>query len=964
MPANATASGDASSSGRGLDDDQAEEAAAALALAKFKAERPSLSWRHGRSFTGRQRSSSLSGTGLPLSSNEASSSSAMSTSSSSHSGSILPRSSPYSFNHAQLQARYRHAFSQAAAGKGRLLLAPHQRQQQQPQLLITSYASNPSQPIHTRTAIASACAAPPSSSTRSESPRLPRSRHAGTAPSSPAFRPVQLQQARRNSTASAAAVGTTQSSASLIDGLIDAASTAAPSSHPQSSVTAADADNDAPSFPSLADAKSPNATPAPSEPKQDSKKPSSSKAPSSPQRQKEVEDLLGNIIFCVNNQDSSRLRALIRAYKSTELASQSHEQHTYLIRALDQLAPFGITTDEIIDLYNDMLKKDFLPGADIQSVVTVALCNRAAETMQLYRHQQLQNNAAILAPAADKWVIGETTPTSSSGTASTPDAMHSQASLAALQQQADEDFQSAANVFKSMGSAARGLSKRALSSLLAGASTRGNVDVGLETFALLEGSPRAPAHMKRATPEDFKHLLLTYCKAKEFQGLDVVFKGFLKGIGKAEMRQRRRQSASDLITSSKESQDVLPNLVGPNGEDSDAQVWSAMIYAKLVQKEGPVALELLESMLATKEDESPNPTAATLLSLIQGFAESGDLESAFRWAAKIHAAPRPEDLPTPPTIGDTMDAIISASADAEALQQAASPNPPMLQSLGRQVQALTSKATNATEAAPASPQSVSGSSIVGSSSSDRNSVSHDSLASAFTKASSVQPQTIPITPPALTRILEPYSGQQPAQQPVTIDFAHSSKIDDLTRSKPDLLEVYGLVRSHARKGIHAHPETLARLTDKLARTGAVKEVEQTYLMAYNNLASLSTPQEQTAAWAYLEDRMLIAMALLGDLDKAAMHRDRILKAGAAPSADAYAAMITSAKDTTDDATVALELFEESRRFGVTPNLYLFNILISKLSKARRTHLALSYFEQMKAMAIKPSAVTYGSVIAG
>jgi pentatricopeptide repeat protein len=73
-------------------------------------------------------------------------------------------------------------------------------------------------------------------------------------------------------------------------------------------------------------------------------------------------------------------------------------------------------------------------------------------------------------------------------------------------------------------------------------------------------------------------------------------------------------------------------------------------------------------------------------------------------------------------------------------------------------------------------------------------------------------------------------------------------------------------------------------------------------------------------------------------------------------------MILNMKDTTDDATVALSLFEESQRLGVRPNVYLFNTLISKLSRARRAKVALEYFELMKQYGLVPSSITYGAII--
>lgn len=61
---------------------------------------------------------------------------------------------------------------------------------------------------------------------------------------------------------------------------------------------------------------------------------------------------------------------------------------------------------------------------------------------------------------------------------------------------------------------------------------------------------------------------------------------------------------------------------------------------------------------------------------------------------------------------------------------------------------------------------------------------------------------------------------------------------------------------------------------------------------------------------------------------------------------------------------AIALWEEARQFrSVTANLFLYNMIISKLWKARKADCVLGLFQQMKANFIHPSTVTYGAVIA-
>ncbi|KAM0788867.1 hypothetical protein ACM66B_002952 [Microbotryomycetes sp. NB124-2] len=219
--------------------------------------------------------------------------------------------------------------------------------------------------------------------------------------------------------------------------------------------------------------------------------------------------------------------------------------------------------------------------------------------------------------------------------------------------------------------------------------------------------------------------------------------------------------------------------------------------------------------------------------------------------------------------------------------------------------------------------------------------------------------TPPSTPPSY--VLESSHKVLPIK-PTKVDLYLSSTLDSHTfKIRSD--QAVDLVRKSVRDGRFAHPEAVGRLVELLGREGKVDAMKEMYLVAYSALAALAEdPALHSVAWVTLENHMIVALAQAGLLDEIGHHRDRLLRAGTAPSADAYAAMILNMKETTDDAAVALMLFEESQRFNVAPNVYLFNTLISKLSRARRAKEALEYFELMKTFGLQPSSVTYGAVI--
>ncbi|WVF66922.1 hypothetical protein IAT40_001665 [Kwoniella sp. CBS 6097] len=197
-----------------------------------------------------------------------------------------------------------------------------------------------------------------------------------------------------------------------------------------------------------------------------------------------------------------------------------------------------------------------------------------------------------------------------------------------------------------------------------------------------------------------------------------------------------------------------------------------------------------------------------------------------------------------------------------------------------------------------------------------------------------------------------------------VDKALTASVERFTSRNPPItpLQAYELVQEGLKRNAVPFPGTLCQLIDHLARAGDETKVQEMYALAQVVLSTINRPESQARNWQSVEDAMLIASCHLGHLEQAGMHRARIVEAGMAPSADAYATMIASSKDTTDDALVARELFDESQAMGVKPHLYLYNTIISKLSKARKAETALELFKHMKAAGIRPSSVTYGAVI--
>ena len=204
---------------------------------------------------------------------------------------------------------------------------------------------------------------------------------------------------------------------------------------------------------------------------------------------------------------------------------------------------------------------------------------------------------------------------------------------------------------------------------------------------------------------------------------------------------------------------------------------------------------------------------------------------------------------------------------------------------------------------------------------------------------------------------------------VRLDVAHTRFVDEHhsnSFARPAVatpLQCFERFEQGSATGIYPYPQVLGRLINALGRIGEIDKVQHVYAAAQLVLQSLeSRPDAQTSGWFAIEDQMMAALAHSGNMEAANVHRMRILQHGGAPSADSYGALIAAVKDTSDDSTMAQELFEESTHLKVVPNIYLYNTVISKLAKARKTDYALELFHQMPHVGIRPTAVTFAAVI--
>lgn len=211
--------------------------------------------------------------------------------------------------------------------------------------------------------------------------------------------------------------------------------------------------------------------------------------------------------------------------------------------------------------------------------------------------------------------------------------------------------------------------------------------------------------------------------------------------------------------------------------------------------------------------------------------------------------------------------------------------------------------------------------------------------------------------------------QTPSQEfpPLTINPRLSDMIDIILKQRgpisiPERLErAYLLLKRNLDKQQAADPRVLANLIQTYGRNKELDKVSELYTIGQAVLQYVA-PERKLSGWVELESSMIMALGHSGNIDAAHAHRLRILDQGRVPTADAYGVLIQHVKDTTDDTSGAVALFQEATEGGITPNLFLYNNVISKLAKARKADYALEIFRHMKVSGCMPSCITYAAVI--
>ncbi|KAK2059118.1 pentatricopeptide repeat domain-containing protein [Colletotrichum caudatum] len=202
------------------------------------------------------------------------------------------------------------------------------------------------------------------------------------------------------------------------------------------------------------------------------------------------------------------------------------------------------------------------------------------------------------------------------------------------------------------------------------------------------------------------------------------------------------------------------------------------------------------------------------------------------------------------------------------------------------------------------------------------------------------------------------------------DFKGSSLISDELegshgRKGPRLHDALTRFRNMRRAGRHPRYITYAKLISAASRDGKMELCNDILAMARTDVPLLPQYAVVRYGWSSILDAMVGACLTMGHRQMAEQYHQELLAMGAAPSANTFGLYITTLKEsakTFDEASEAVKIFHRAKAEGVEPSSFLYNALIGKLGKARRIDDCLFYFAEMRALGIKPTSVTYGTIV--
>jgi pentatricopeptide repeat protein len=227
--------------------------------------------------------------------------------------------------------------------------------------------------------------------------------------------------------------------------------------------------------------------------------------------------------------------------------------------------------------------------------------------------------------------------------------------------------------------------------------------------------------------------------------------------------------------------------------------------------------------------------------------------------------------------------------------------------------------------------------------------------------------TFPVQPvapvaPSFEDSYDPYAATTDNKGSVAI-----TELLEKTHGRPasHLNEALMKFKNMRRAGRHPRFFTYAKLISAAAKEDRLNLAHDILNLAKQDVPLLPQYRIVRYGWVTILDAMVAACLTTGQRGLASQYHQDLLDMGAAPTANTFGLYITTLKEsakTFDEATEAVKIFLRAKSEGVEPSSFLYNALIGKLGKARRIDDCLFYFSEMRNLGIRPTSVTYGTIV--
>lgn len=217
-----------------------------------------------------------------------------------------------------------------------------------------------------------------------------------------------------------------------------------------------------------------------------------------------------------------------------------------------------------------------------------------------------------------------------------------------------------------------------------------------------------------------------------------------------------------------------------------------------------------------------------------------------------------------------------------------------------------------------------------------------------------------VNPVGYTDTYDPYAS--------STDYKGSTVIAEeleIRRNSAGLNEALMRFKNIRRAGRHPRYIVYAKLITAAAKEGRINLTHDILGMARSDVPFNPAHSVVRHGWTSILDAMVGACLTAGRRVLAEQFHQELLDIGAAPTANTFGLYITTLKESTktfDEATEAVSIFSRALSEGVAPSSFLYNALIGKLGKARRIDDCLRYFQEMRTAGIRPTSVTYGTIV--